>query len=600
MSDNRQTVSPFKYVLKRLEKDRLKLAAAIFWSILFVIVPMQIPVLTGALIDEISGQSGSSRLKIFGIIDLAGAGPKDVVNFAVIGLLAVAALYGISAYFRTLTLAKVSRHFVAELQKSLVRKIEFLSLDVHSKYGSGDLLNRAILDTQSLRTFIENSVIKTVVRITQMAFPLVMLFLMDPFLAALASSVLPLQWIVTKRLQKKLYNASRKGRKNRSRLTSAIKEGFDSIESIQTARAEAYSTEKIFGLAERVEENQIRTQKFAGIIMGVVWTLTTVGLALIWWQGGLQVIAGDMSIGNLVAFTGFALFVYQPSRNFTKSLNDYHKGIVAAERIQEILDRSSSIKDSPDAVEMDLQDAQIEFKNVRFTYPRRAAAKHETLKQISFQIRPNTLTVIVGRSGSGKSTVLKLLARLFDPSEGQVVINGRDIREIKLHSLRGQVAAVQQSPVIFSETVLDNVALGAENVTEDDVREACRLANAMEFIGGLKKGLNTKLGQRGATLSGGQAQRISIARALVRKPKILLLDEPSSSLDSRSEAAIMSSLAVIKKQMTIILVGHNIRAVGEIADRIIVIDDGKVVQDGTHRELVAASGMYSTLYFGDS
>ncbi len=592
-----QTISPIRYVLKRLKKDRLKLAAAIFWSILFVIVPMQIPILTGALIDEIGGHA--SRLNIFGIIDLTDARPADVINFAVIGLAIVAVLYGVSAYFRTLTLAKVSRHFVAELQKALVKKVEFLSLDVHSKYGSADLFNRAILDTQSLRTFIENSVIKTVVKVTQMAFPLAMLFVIDPFLAALAASVLPVQLVITRRLQKKLYNSSRKGRKVRARLTSAIKEGFDGIESIQTARAEEYSTRKIFDLADRVEENQIRTQKFVGITMGVVWTLTTVGLTLIWWQGGAKVLAGEMSIGNLVAFTGFALFVYQPSRNFTKSLTVYHKGVAAAERIQEVLDRPSSIQDAPGAVEVDASNAEIEFRDVRFTYPRKAATRHETLKGISMRIQPNSLTVIVGRNGSGKSTILKLMARLFDPVEGQVLINGKDIREVKLDSLRSQVATVPQSPVIFSGTVFENVALGAEDANEDAVREACRLANATEFIGGLKKGRDTKLGQRGTTLSGGQAKRIAIARALIRRPKVLLLDEPSSSLDSRSEAAIISALEGLKKHMTIVLVGHNIRAISEVADRIIVLDDGKIIQDGTHRQLVAESGMYSTLYFGE-
>jgi ATP-binding cassette, subfamily B, bacterial len=597
MSSKSRTSSPSKYVLRRLKKDRLRLSLAIFWSILFVIVPMQIPFLTGILIDHIGGSQvhPASTIGIFGVIDIIGSTRENVVNFVIIGLALVAILYGVSAYFRTLTLAKLSRRFVARLQKALVEKAEFLSLDVHSKYGSADLLNRAILDTQSLRLFIENSVIKTIVKVTQIVFPLVMLFIIDPLLAMLAASVLPLQFVINKRLQKKLYENSRKGRKVRARLTSTIKESFDSIESIQTSKAEAYSLDKVFDLTERVEDNQIRSQKLSAMVLGIVWTLTTIGLALVWWQGSLKVLAGQMSIGSLVAFTGFALFVYQPSRSFTRSLNVYHKGIVAIERIQEILDKQSSIRDSGNAIDAELNDAEIVFNNVRFSYPRRSATKDEALKDVSFCIRPNSLTVVVGRNGSGKSTILKLLTRLFDADEGQIRVNGKDIREIKLESLRGQIAVVPQSPVIFSDTVFENVALGAEDASEATVRQACDLANATEFIERLKKGFETKLGQRGTTLSGGQVQRIAIARALIRRPKVLLLDEPNSSLDSKSEASIISSLMRLKEHMTIIIVSHDTHTLSGIADRIFVIDDGKIVQNGNHQELVGQSGMYNTL-----
>jgi ABC-type multidrug transport system fused ATPase/permease subunit len=599
-------ISAVKYVLMHLKKDRARLAWAIFWSIFFVIIPMQVPILTGALID---GIHHGKHTKIYGIIELPSSTPEEIVVYAVIGLVIVAALYGMAAYFRTTSIAKVSRHFVSEIRKALVQKLEILSLDVHSKYGSGELLNRAVLDTQSLRSFIESSIIKTTVKVAQMAYPLLMLFLLDPFLAVLASSVLPAQWLIVRRLQRKLHKASRLARTSQANLTTAIKETLDGIETIQTSNAEATSFEKISSLAEKVESNQIQTQKYSGMITGIVWAFTSLGLALIWWQGGLKVLAEQMTIGHLITFSGLALFVYQPSRNFTKAISDYQKGVVAAERIQEILDTQSSIQESSDSTSLNIRHGKIEFRNVTFTYystsssiPTSAAQQPEhqgIVKDLDLKIQPYNLTAIVGRSGSGKSTLLKLIARLYDPLEGQILIDDQDIRRAKIDSLRSQIAVVPQTPVIFSGTISENIKLSKPDASDEEIRLACESADCLQFILRQEKGFETRLGQGGISLSGGQAQRIAIARALIRKPKILLLDEPSSALDSESESAIMTALHHLKNAMTIILVGHHLKAISK-ADRLVVIDDGKIVEDGTHTELLSSQGLYSMLYFENS
>lgn len=590
------SISPIRYVLKHLRRDRARLAAAIFWSIFFVIVPMQIPILTGVLIDGIHLGKPS---KIYGVIELPSTSPEQVVTFAVAGLVIIGALYGITAYFRTTSIARVSRHFVSELRKALVRKLEILSLDIHSKYGSGELLNRAIIDTQSLRTFIENSIIKTVVKVTEMAYPLFLLFMLDPFLAALSSSVLPAQWLITKRLQDKLHKASRQARTSQADLTTAIKENLDGIETIQTLNAEATSIKKISTLAEKVESDQVLAQKYSGMIMAIVWVLTGLGLSLVWWQGGLKVLAGQMTVGSLVTITGLVLFVYQPLRNFTRAINEYQRGIVAAERIQEILDADSSIRDSEDAARLNIQYGEIEFRNVSFAYSRSLSSLQETTtKDVNLRINQHSLTAIVGKSGSGKSTLLKLIARLYDPIEGQILIDGQNIQNVKLDSLRSQIAVVPQTPFILSGTVSENIRLAKPDATDEEVNKACRAADAAEFISKLERGFETRLGQGGINLSGGQAQRIAIARALIRRPKILLLDEPSSALDSESESAIMAVLYRLKSSVTIILVGHHLKAVNK-SDRLIVVDNGRVVQDGTHKELISSEGLYSILYVED-
>lgn len=610
-------ISPVKYVLKHLKRQRLRLALAIFWSILFVIIPMQIPILTGALIDSIHH---AKHLKIYGLIEFPSSTPSEIITFVVIGLIIIAGLYGMTAYFRTISISRVSRHFVSEIRKTLVKKLEILSLDIHSHYGSGELLNRAIIDTQSLRPFIESSIIKTTVKISQMAYPLLMLFVLDPYLASIATCILPVQWIITRKLQKKLHKASRQTRTAQANLTTAIKENLDGIETIQTSNAEAVSIKKISLMAERVEVCQIQTQRYSGMITGIVWALTSLGLALVWWQGGLKVLSGQMSIGSLVTFTGLALFIYAPSRNFTKAINDYQKGIVAAERIQEILDTPSTIKEYEDATNIEICAGKIEFRNVSFRYrqyysyynyeehlnklQKQQQEHHQQqlekiLKCISFTIEPYSLTAIVGKSGSGKSSLLKLISRLYDPIEGHILIDGQDIQRVKLDSLRSQIAVVPQTPIIFSGTIAENIKISKPDATEEELIEACKLADCLEFITRQEKGFETRLGQGGASLSGGQIQRIAIARALIRKPKILLLDEPSSALDSQSESAIMSTLSRLKCSMTIILVGHHLKAISN-ADRLIVLNEGKIVQDGTHRELISSQGLYSMLYFEDT
>jgi ABC-type multidrug transport system fused ATPase/permease subunit len=272
---------------------------------------------------------------------------------------------------------------------------------------------------------------------------------------------------------------------------------------------------------------------------------------------------------------------------------------VSAERIQEILDTSSSIRDLPSANPIKVHKGKIEFRNVYFSYPRSVYDQQEqVLNNINLSIEPNRLTAIVGKNGSGKSSLLKLITRLYDPTEGQILIDGQDIKKVELDSLRSQIAVVPQTPIIFSGTVFENVLLGKPDATEEEIEEACQSSDVLKFSVNLDKGLNTTLGTGGVNLSGGEAQRIAIARALIRKPKILLLDEPSSALDLESEASIMETLDHLKDGMTIILVGHHLKAISN-ADRVIVIDAGKVVGDGTHKELLQSTGIYSMLYLKD-
>lgn len=566
--------SPLKYALRRLKKYKIRLFVAIFWSVMFVIIPMQIPILTGALIDGINGDNPT----IYGIISLDTTS-KQILGFSITGLILVAVAYGITAFFRTTTKAKISRNFVFDLQRELAQKIERLSMDLHNKYGSGDLLNRAILDTNSVRPFVESTLIKFVVNIFRIIYPVIILFLMEPILAAIASSFLPVQFLLTQKLQKKMRRTARRVRKRRAKLTTFLKEDLDGIETVQTTNVGKHHFGKITKQVDRVEEIELKVQKYSAMITGLAWGLTSAGLAFTWWYGGLQVLENNMTIGTLVAFTGLVVFIYAPVRRFADIMRVYNKSIVSMERIQEILDLPSSVNEVSDAKPLQISDGDIKFNNVSFAYQ-----ELPVLSEITVDLKSKSLITIIGKSGSGKSSLLRLIPRLYDPNEGEIFIDGQNIKNITLDSLRSQIAVVTQDPMIFSGTIYDNITLGNPNAVMDEIEEACKTADALDFIMDLEDDFQTILGQGGTTLSNGQEQRITIARALLRKPKILLLDEPTSALDVNSESILISNLNKIKTQMTILLITHNLEMAKHV-DQIILVDKGKIQKVDSYDQL---------------
>ncbi|MCI4433249.1 MAG: ABC transporter ATP-binding protein [Nitrosopumilus sp.] len=577
-------ISPLKYALRRLKNYKLRLFIAIFWSVLFVMIPMQIPILTGALIDGIKGGEAT----IYGFIPL-GTSSKQILELSIFGLILVAVLYGVAAYFGTTSKARISRNFVFDLQRELAYKIETLSLDNHGKFGSGDLLNRAILDTDSIRTFVESTILKTIVNVFRIIYPLMVLFIMEPVLAAIASSLLPIQFLLTQRLQKMMRKTARKIRKRRAKLTTFLKEDLDGIETIQTSNVGEHRIGKITNQVNRVEKIELRVQKYSAMIAGIAWGLTSIGLALTWWYGGLQVLQNNMSVGTLVTFTGLVMFVYSPIRRFADVMRTYNKSLVSMERIQEILDLPSSVIESQNAKPLIVSNGSIQFNKVSFAYQ-----KLPVLSNVSLDLKDHSLIAIIGKSGSGKSSFLRLIPRLYDSTEGEILIDGQNIKNVTIESLRSQISVVTQNPMIFSGTIYENVSLGNPNATMEEIENACVMADALDFIMDLEDNFQTVLGQGGITLSRGQAQRITIARALLGKPRILLLDEPSSALDSNSESILISNLNKLKNSMTILFIVHNLELIKNV-DQIIMAYDGKIEDVGSYDQL-CSSPLYKTIH----
>jgi ABC-type multidrug transport system fused ATPase/permease subunit len=601
-------MSPLRYGIKYLKKYRVKLTSAIIWSILFAIIPMQLPVITGTLIDGIDNsdldrqQVQSIRgglysedtvnsdddkpVLFYGIIEV-GTTPSKVISFALVSLIFVAIAYGFTSYLSISSRSIISRNFAFELQNVLMRKLEFLSLDIHTKYGAGDLLNRTMLDTHNIRPFVEATIIKSITNIVRIFYPILMLFVIDWSLGIIVSLILPVQFLIIRKFQSKINKESSRLRNDKARLTMLQKENLDGVETIQTSNAEMYALQKISDQIQKVEEAQVAIQKYYGSMMGFAWGLTALGVALGWSLGGLKVLSGDITLGQLVIFSGFVLFAYAPVRKLTRTVKDHHRGIVAMRHIQEIMETSSSIKETENPIDLKIKQGDITFQNVSFSFKNRTI-----LDNISLNIKHNSLTVIIGRSGSGKSSILKLITRLYDPTEGRVLIDGVDIKKVSIQSLRSQIAVVPQIPVIFTGTIMENIRLANPNASDIEVKQACIDADALKFITKFRKGLNTIIGQRGVSLSIGEGQRIAIARALLKEAKILVLDEPSSAIDPESAASIMNTVHCLKKDMTIILVNHNPDAIAK-ADNTITVDNKKVVEvveGGIIKEIKLESG----------
>lgn len=507
-----------------------------------------------------------------------------------LGLLAVAFAYGFSAYAQKVASAKLGRNFVFKLRQSLVEKMTSLSLDVHQRYGAGELMDRVLGDTDILRRFIDRVFIQAMTNVLRVGYPIAMLIVIDRGLAMTALSVLLPQWWISRQLQRRLHSATVQTRATNSDLTTVLKESLDGIETIKTLNAMSNSNVGICDSAKQLETDELRVNRLSALVSGNVWLMTSIGVALTWWQGGMLVLDGTMTLGTLVIFTGFVVFAYRPFRQFTTIATTYRRGLVSLQRIQELLDQPSSVPERDDARPLRVSEARIRFDNVSFGY-----SEHAVLEDVDLEILPRQFTAVVGRSGSGKSSLLRLIVRLYDPDIGRVSIDGQYLDDISMDSLRSSIAVVPQRPVLFSGTVRENICLARPGATDEEVRGACEAAGAWEFIEQLSHGLETRVGRGGRSLSGGQLQRVAIARALLCQPRILLMDEPTAALDSESEAAIVRTLRRLRKEMTVVLIGHRRKTVCS-ADRIIVMDEGRVVGDGTHEELLLCSNDYADLF----
>lgn len=577
--------SPLQLAFGFVRRHKIAFSIAVFWRALWELVPMQIPIFAGAIVDGLTGKASS----VYGW-QLSINHPLDVIQFGAMGLLLIALLYGICSFLYTVAGAALSRRFVWELRTRVCDKVTTLSVGTHQRHGPGDLLDRTLRDTDRLREFPDQVFIRTCTNVLRAGYPIAMLFLMSPPLAVLALSVIPPQWLITWYLQRKLYVATQDGLNRQSDLTGSLKETLDGIETVQTLQAEKATVRRLEEQISDVEHQEARCNRITGFIRATIWLFTTLGIALVWWQGSLLVISNALTVGTLIAFIGFSELAYRPFRYFTNTVKAYQQGLASLERICELLNQPPTIVVQPNSPALQVTEGKIELEHVSFSY-----SDEPILRDVQLTIEPGQMTAIVGRSGSGKSSLLRLLPRLYDPESGDILIEGQNVCDVNLESLRAAIGVVPQTPVILSGTIADNLRMGNPDATELEMTSACQSAGAWEFIRLCPDGLQTQIGRHGIRLSGGQSQRIALARTLLKKPKILLLDEPTSALDAESQAIIVHTLSQLRGSVTMVIVGHRLSTIQQ-ADKIVVMEAGKVHDEGTHPELIARCNLYNDLF----
>ena len=532
------------------------------------------------------------------VIGWIGDGKLAVLNVAVISVAVIAVAGAVSGYLNTYLTTNVGQRVMHDLRRTLYHHIHRLSLAEHDEKRTGDLIGRVTSDIESIQDFVTAALLGIVTSaLTLVGILAVMLYLNWRF-TLISLSVAPVLFLVVYVFTRRIKKASRDVRKKESELLSLVEEVFSSIRVVKAFAREDYEERRF----ERQSLDNVEATLLARAIKmklsPVVEIIVAIGTCLMLWYGARLVLAGGLTAGALVVFLLYLGKMYKPMRDLSKMTDTVSKASVAFERIREVLETEAGVRDLPHARRAPRFKGAIAFDHVSFAY----TPDQPILTDVSFAIEPGQVAAFVGPTGGGKTTIINLIARFYDPVSGTITIDGTDIRRVTMRSLRDQISFVLQDTLLFRASIWENIAYGRPEANRAEIVHAAELANAHEFITEMPEGYDTLVGERGVTLSGGQRQRIAIARAVIRNTPILVLDEPTSGLDAQSEQAVFEALDRLMKDKTSIVIAHHLATIVR-ADTIFVVKDAQLAERGTHDELLAAGGFYAELYniqFGES
>jgi len=484
----------------------------------------------------------------------------------------------------------VGLNIVQDVRNQMMRHLQFMPLSFFSRHPSGTLISRIGSDATLLRSALTDSLTSFLKDTTSLIVLIVVAFIKDWFLASLAFVVFPASVLPVMRLSRKMKRFARRGQISTGTLTSYLQESIQGNRIVKAFGMEEYEIGRFMKENLYLFKQSLRVTRIRGIVSPTMELFAAFGIASVVWYGGSSVIAGTRTPGDFFAFMTAMFLMYQPFKSLTRTYTMLHQGLAGAERVFEILDEVPSIADKPGARAAVPFARAIEFDDVSFSY-----GGDPVLRHVNLTIRAGEMVALVGMSGAGKSTLADLIPRFYDVSSGRIMLDGVDIRDLKLESLRAQVGIVAQHTFLFDDTVRNNIAYGDPHRPMDDIVAAAKAANAHEFVSAMPQGYDSTVGEMGMQLSGGQRQRLAIARALLKDAPILILDEATSSLDSESERLVQDALEKLMTTRTTLVIAHRLSTIRN-ADRIVVLVDGAVAEEGTHEELLAHNGPYSRLY----
>jgi ATP-binding cassette subfamily B protein len=540
---------------------------------LAMIFTVAIPWLTGRAIDQVRA-GDRADLTTLGIA-VAGAG---VLRFA----LTVA---------RRLVAGKVSLGIEVDLRQRMYAHLQSLELGFFDRQQTGQLMSRATVDLQAVRFFLGYGLVFILQSALTIVFAAIAMFFIQPGLAAIALIPVPFVVLASARFGRRSRPALQEVQQRVAELTAEAEENISGVRVVKAFAREDRQRERFAGAVTRVFDQSMISTRIRAFYTPFIAFLPQLGLAAILLFGGRRVVEGSLTLGDFTAFYVLLLMLLGPMRTLGFSLGLAQRATASGARVFELLDRETLIASPPDAPPLPAGSGRVQLEGVSLLYE---GAKQPALRDVSLDVAAGTTVALVGATGSGKTTLAQLLPRLYDPTEGRVVIDGVDVRSVDLPSLRGAIAVVNDDPFLFSASVHENIAYAREDASREEVVEAARRAQAHDFVERLPDGYDTRVGERGLTLSGGQRQRIAIARALLADPRILILDDATSSVDASTEQQIKVALREAMRGRTTFIIAHRLSTIA-LADEIVVLEKGAVAARGTHDELLSVSPLYAEI-----
>lgn len=525
------------------------------------------------------------------IHSIVGTDKMAMLKFACLAVLVIAALDAICTYTEKYLTTSVAQWITYDLRRTIYSHIQKLSLAFHDHKRTGDLISRVTSDIEAIQNFITQGLLGVLINIITLAGMIAVMFYLNWRFTLIALSVAPFLFAIVYSYTRRIKKASRAVRKKEGEITSVVEEVLSSIRVVKAFAREDYEVRRLEEQGLEGVEVALRARSLKAKLTPIVDLIVAVGTCLVLWFGSRLVMSGSLSAGELVVFILYLGKMYKPMQELSKMTDTYSKAAVGYERIEEILETKNEIKDVRRAIPAPRFKGNVEFDHVSFSY----TPDTPILRDVSFSIKAGQVAALVGPTGTGKSSIVSLIPRFYDPTSGAVKIDGADVRTFRQKSLRQQISFVLQETMLFHAPVWQNIAYGKPEASREEIIQAAEVANANEFINKLSEGYDTILGERGMTLSGGQRQRIAIARAVIRNTPILILDEPTSGLDSASEKLVFEALDRLMQGRTVIVIAHRLSTVRK-ADVIFVVQDGRILQSGNHNELLQSGGLYSELY----
>ncbi|MDQ5852400.1 MAG: ABC transporter ATP-binding protein/permease [Chloroflexota bacterium] len=580
-----------------------RLAAALLCLFISSVLGLILPLVAGLLVDAISGGVTAGRSTVFGAIfnfytDVLKRNPPrfrgGVLNWVALSMLGVFVLQALFNFAQSYLLVYVGERVVADLRVEVYEHLQSLSLRFFSERRVGEITSRVTNDVAIIQQTTTVNVATLLQSLVTFSGGLALMIFLSYKLTLLTMVVVPLMLVAGLFFGRRIRNISTEVQDRLATATAVLEETVAGVRVVQSFARERYEIGRFSAAIEDAFRTSMRRTRVRSIFLPIISFLGFSSLVLVLWYGGKQVINREISSGDLVSFLFYSGTIAASLGTFSNLYSQLQEALGATSRVFGILDTTPDIRDRPGAVPLPPIAGHVEFRGVYFSY-QDAADEEIVLQDVSLDVRPGEIVAVVGPSGAGKTTLVNMIPRFYDPTAGSIAIDGYDLRDVQLATLREQIGIVPQETLLFSGTIKENLRYGKLDATDEELFAAAQAANADRFIRALPQGYETPVGERGVKLSGGQRQRVAIARALLKDPRILILDEATSSLDSESEGLVQEALERLMQNRTTFIIAHRLSTV-QVAHRIVALESGRVVERGTHAQLMALRGLYYRLY----